>query len=551
VYFPRGTYLITSEIVLDAHNTFTNVGSFGGQEFAGDGLGKSIVRQTTNAANGFRVTGGSQSAYIHFRDFTLEGPSAQTSNGIGIFSDLPLNLVWQIHRLDLRYWEVGLKGPMVQLLMDSCHLIGNETHVWLEAEDGVGVNRNTIRHCPMAPLSDAGKSPIVPHTGIRIDAGYGHIIDGLDAGGPYMNRIIYLTGISSGVIRGLSCEIYGTVGSTTSVIDGSGVGTSYWSVEDCTFTMFSSPQAGDYPILKGQYLTLRLGNLQIAGSWPQGLVRAQSSILSELYPVESMGRAWRIDNYNTTTSAIVDSYYSSAFGTRGPGALTASASFKGRLLTDLRQGGEDDKLLFGLQTGPASYALDNLNQYNSDRRAGKFRNLGDTPIDTSGVTVTASAGSDIATVIDGNPATFWNKGSAANVGSPWLKFDFGASYSPIISRVRYLPQTIGEMQVVVSGSPDNSTWTEVGRFKTKTIVDGSYPINPTIGYRYYRMDFTTSETAWLAVYEVDFWRPIVTGEIVGAETKTYANDAAADADAQLPSGAFYMITGGRTLYRKP
>jgi hypothetical protein len=36
-----------------------------------------------------------------------------------------------------------------------------------------------------------------------------------------------------------------------------------------------------------------------------------------------------------------------------------------------------------------------------------------------------------------------------------------------------------------------------------------------------------------------------------ANIGTYANDAAADADAGLPSGGFYKITGSRTIYQKP
>lgn len=41
------------------------------------------------------------------------------------------------------------------------------------------------------------------------------------------------------------------------------------------------------------------------------------------------------------------------------------------------------------------------------------------------------------------------------------------------------------------------------------------------------------------------------GRIFCTAIPTYANDAAADADAALPSGGFYKITGGRSLYQKP
>ncbi len=41
------------------------------------------------------------------------------------------------------------------------------------------------------------------------------------------------------------------------------------------------------------------------------------------------------------------------------------------------------------------------------------------------------------------------------------------------------------------------------------------------------------------------------GKFVSSGTPAYANDAAADADATLPSGGFYTITGSRAVYRKP
>lgn len=42
-----------------------------------------------------------------------------------------------------------------------------------------------------------------------------------------------------------------------------------------------------------------------------------------------------------------------------------------------------------------------------------------------------------------------------------------------------------------------------------------------------------------------------TGNINDMAMPVYANDAAADADSNLPSGAVYMLTGSRVLYRKP
>lgn len=41
------------------------------------------------------------------------------------------------------------------------------------------------------------------------------------------------------------------------------------------------------------------------------------------------------------------------------------------------------------------------------------------------------------------------------------------------------------------------------------------------------------------------------GDICSPKTRTYANDAAADADATLLSGSFYQITGSRVVHRKP
>lgn len=41
------------------------------------------------------------------------------------------------------------------------------------------------------------------------------------------------------------------------------------------------------------------------------------------------------------------------------------------------------------------------------------------------------------------------------------------------------------------------------------------------------------------------------GKFVASGTTAYANDAAADADATLPSGGLYTLTGSRVVYRKP
>jgi hypothetical protein len=517
VFFPAGTYLISAEIVISHSQDRKNEQGYGSQKFHGDGPGATVIRQITAAANGFHVSGMSQSIYLDWRDMTLEGPSAQTSTGCALTSSLNLNMMWRLTNLDIRWWNAGLKGPMVDVLIEDTAFDGNMTGVWLTYSAGIGTNRATIRHCQLGHNAKAGKSPVAATIGIQIDSGYGHLIDGLDCGSAYLPTVIKLTGNTTGQIRGCSGELRPLSGTPFAFLDGSAAGISWWSIMDCMLTAFSAMGATDWPIMKSRYLTLIAENVVAPGTWTNGTIRAEKDT-GNLYPVHVLGAAMLIDVYNVSTATIEYSYVSSPFGTRGGGTLEAASVWKGRFLTDFRQGGMDDLVLFATQlAGTDQYAWDNLQQYNTDVRNGRLSQLSYEVVPTAGCTATASAtygGTAAANTIDGDDETLWNLGGSAAGGTSWLKYDFGAGNAPVISKLRYLPyDSVQVMTVVVSGSNDDSTWTEVGRFKTLKAIDGTYLIHPAIGYRYYRLSFLTAETVWLAVYTVSFWRSVLTGPL--------------------------------------
>jgi len=558
IYFPAGTYNVSSSLEFTSSGPSNAMGFFG-RTFRGDSAGSAIIKQTTNAANGFMFTG-SQSGWLTWEDLTVQGSGAQSSTGIGIGTTANLNLFWQVNRCSIMRWQDGFKGPMVQALIQNSNINDcSGVGIWFadSSPSGVGVNRNTVRGCGIGPSGTSGQTPLVAHTGIRFDAGKGLLVDGIDVGGPLMNTIVQANGNTWGEVRNVSSEIFSSAGNTTALFNSSAAGVSVWSIRDCYALAFNTMLASDWPVIQGTNVTLHVSNLALGGAWQNGAIRTPyaASGATLIYPLDVSGNPVKIDRWNSTTSAIQDSYYSNPFGARGTGALTAAATTVGRFLADFRQGGQDDGLLMGIQrAGTTTYAFDNLNQYNADVRNGRLNSLSYAEIPLSSITATANSsfGTDLpANTLDGNNATYWRHNGSAAAGTSWLKYDFATAR--LVTKLRLWPDQPAVMTITVTGSNDDSTYTEVGRFKTLLAGDGAYLINPTIPYRYYRVNFINTHGAvdWLGVYTAQFWRPIISGEIVGAETKTYANDAAADADAQLPSGSFYMITGARTLYRKP
>ena len=553
VYFPEGTYIISAEIVLDAHKGTLNGVAFSGQQFMGAGIRQTTIKQVTAAANGFRSTT-SDSYLLVWSDMTLESTAGWTSTGAAFSSSSGLNLWWQLQRVCVHRWQHGYRVKSVQCTIQDCYFLDCNIGIWFEASPGIGINRNTVARCGMAPSGNAGQTAARPeHTAVRISGGYGHFIDGLDVGGPKMSRIVHVEGNSSGIVRGLSCEIHGTVGLTTSMFDSRDAGIGYWLLQNCNAAGFSGQQSTDWPIFKNRFTTLNVESCGMSGGWANGMIRADQNDLGAGAPLFVLGASFKIDVWNLGTSAIDHSYYSSPFTATGGAVMPSAATYHGRMVHDLRQGGQDDGLILGMQrVGTAQFGWDNLNQYNSDNRNGRFYGISYAEIPASGITASASATAATTTpamMLDGNDVTLWRHQGSVAGGAAFVKFDLATAKR--VARMRFFHDEVGVLTVTVSGSNNDSTYTEIGRFKTTAVGDLTVLTNPSTAYRYIRLNFATTNTAWLGIKTVQFWRPVITGEIVGSETATYANDAAADADANLPSGAYYLITGGRTLYRKP
>lgn len=95
--------------------------------------------------------------------------------------------------------------------------------------------------------------------------------------------------------------------------------------------------------------------------------------------------------------------------------------------------------------------------------------------------------------IDGNTSDqtdFWANQTLDGVNT-YLQFDFAAGHSPIINEIKYYQETsTGQGTWKFQGSPDASTWTDLGTMfalggtTTQTITA---PSANTTGYRYYRL----------------------------------------------------------------
>lgn len=111
--------------------------------------------------------------------------------------------------------------------------------------------------------------------------------------------------------------------------------------------------------------------------------------------------------------------------------------------------------------------------------------------------------------------------------------------------------TGGEIQL---HNNDNATGTEVQLGFRPDIASGTQSLGRIVCRR-------TSNITGTCEFEFFSWNGSAlvsrlkisdAGHIIPSNVPTYANDAAADADATLPSGAFYRTTAGaRTVYRKP
>jgi hypothetical protein len=559
VYIPQsvGKYLLFGDVPIEHAQDKTDAIGLGGQKIMGAGFTKTMIFQCVDSSDIFRVP--ASASNVEFYDFMLEYANANTATGIGIRAQGPLNILWRVQRVYFVCMAQGFKGPMVDLLMEDISCSSCVIGIQWEASPGIGVNCNILRHAGLVNQVPGGRGPAVPMTGLLVDGGYGLLIESIDTGNQNMVSSIRLAGNSAGVIRGISSETYPMSGQVVSVINAANCGISRWTVENCNLHGFGAMAATDWPIIKGRFLQLTTINVASPGNWINGGIRVDSSGDMLAHPLAHYGDHLKVDLYSTATSAILASYWASPFGNMGLAAYPlAGTANHGRFFTELELGAQDDQIYHITQRGGSGlFARDNLLQYASDVRSGRFANIGFQQIDNS--TITATANNHYLTftpsrVIDGDDATTWVHNGSVAGGTSFLKLDLGAGKASRVGLIRYrgAAASVPRMTVTVSGSNDDSAYTEIGRFALRTTDDDITAfLNGAIAYRYYRLNFTTTDTTWLSVSTVSLFRPITSGLIVGTETPTYANDAAADADLNLPSGAYYLITGTRTLYRKP
>ncbi len=139
VYFPRGTYRITSAITVTApaDSTFFNL------YFRGDGMGVSVINQTTASANGFVVTLTGASAAIsvnravEFRDLTVRadavcGRAVTINHGTSTsYHQKPGSRLIRVSvesPTTTAYWANGVQfNEAWNATVDGCFISGNPT----------------------------------------------------------------------------------------------------------------------------------------------------------------------------------------------------------------------------------------------------------------------------------------------------------------------------------------------------------------------------------------------------------------------------------------
>lgn len=546
VYFPSGSYRISSEIRLNQGGAMSVVPVLRGQKFFGDGPSRSRIRQSTATANGFNVTQVG-SFYFQFRDLALEGHGGNTSSGAGIkTTGIGPHNSWQIHNCYFYWWAEGINAGIEDTLISNCTFDSNVIGIWMNTAGGAAINQNTIANCPII-MQTGNKQPTVPCIGIKVMGGNGHKITGLDMGNPPLVTGIQLNGNSSGIISGISTEFAPYPGQVTSIFDGSQAGFSWWTINESSFGAFYGPMGpNDFPIIQGQFVSLHIRNAYRTAHWPNEFVKRTLS--HELVTCPLTVQGYQIDIGIYTGNTRIESYKSSPINTTHSNiSLPNAAMNKGSLLQRFSGEAADGQLLFGNQlSGSSQYIWDNLNQYNSDVRAGKFSTIGHGPADMS--TATFSANSSYQTYTPGNAfdsslTTYWWSGIAANAPAS-IKVDLGANKAQALKRMDWIYADITNVTGTIQGSNDDSTYTVVGNFsRNAQNTTFSETIASAVPYRYYKI-VLGGGASWIRIFDIKFFTDsIITPGLVLPKAKVFANNSEAIAGG-LVEGTVYRTANG-------
>jgi hypothetical protein len=127
----------------------------------------------------------------------------------------------------------------------------------------------------------------------------------------------------------------------------------------------------------------------------------------------------------------------------------------------------------------------------------------------SGGTISVDSGANESYLVDNNDATFWTSDLA--VATHWMKYDFGASVSRRIGKLKILQASgRGMSNFYVASSPDNSTWTNWIINQDSSIFPSGYRVyhwdNPSTFHRYWQVVCLTAENGdgGISVGEIQF-----------------------------------------------
>jgi len=508
VYFPQGTYKITKDLNIRYYSYTDGAGTELGdaRRFFGDGVGRTVIRQYTTGANGFHI---SHNFGLQFRDFTLLGTGADTSTGSGFDNNEGnTNNQWDFRNLEVAGWKNAFKLMVEDTVFENIVTNMNETHYWI-IFGPTPANNNTFigNSIIMQPFSYITGFPASHNgTGFRIEGGQGYKIYGLDMGNRDLNTGIKLYGVTTGIIQGVSCEMK----ARSTIFDSSSAGYSYWSIQGSAFSMWETPDANDYAIIQGSYTSLDLSGVLTSG-YPNGSIKRIFPTYGRLaVRGTSQGRTM-VDVYQGST--FLGSYEGSAIDTSVKEIdeiKVADGNTKGFIRGLTYQGTLDDKILANIQKSDGNFVWDNLNQYNTDKRAGDFNKFlefkGTTLVSVVGATLTANSSYGASytpdKAFDNNLLTWWWSNAADN--RSWIKTQFPTA--KIINKFIWQFGDTSHVTGNLLGSNDGSTWTTLASFdqsNPNTWITTSF-VNDT-SYLYYDLNFTGVTGNWVKLYELQFY----------------------------------------------
>ncbi len=358
VYFPSGIYKLTNELFFNTYPI----------NFLGDGTQRSKIYQSNSASNVFHVRDPQGLNDWSFREIEIYGVGRATSSGSGILVESSTGSVdnaYMEHVLfrDLNY---GLKlssfsnSTLVSVALDNCntgmYFDSSSNSVTLNGCDFTADNTSTL----------AGFTAV----GIRFASGVGLTIIGGDFGGPAMRHGLVIDGGLSFSWHGSNCEVYNTKYGIDGFISSSiGGGGTHLLLDSVVLNDYGGNLSASYPIVQANEFNVtmagccRLSSLGLHGGHIKHLGTAGTDTIdlsNGNYIVDVYSGPLYLHSYKPTP--IPTTMYGDT--------LTLATASRGVLQLSLQTGSLADKFYWINKDEYQGYYKDNLNQYNSDKRAG-------------------------------------------------------------------------------------------------------------------------------------------------------------------------------------